>query len=1039
MAWVGSVGVNDLRLVNASAGSGKTYTLMQVVNELVLNEHEDPSCILATTFTDKAAAELKQRIRKTLLESDAPDASQKAAQAASGLIGTVNGVAGRILTDYAMDAGLAPQLQVLDEDSARTIFRRATASIMDNYEANIGPCSMRLGFKAVKSYGRDRAVDWRNVVLAIVDRARANGISNERLFESRDASIAQAKNWFDGSVSLSLEDIAGRWSACASDLDRSGLTQKGVEYCKKGQDFLKFKTWPLACDLATMKLGKKDLATSLGGFRETLQRDLVKASELQEDVCKMIGLVFEIASKGMEAYRDFEERYGVIDFTDQESRLLELLKDNAFQAKLRERVHRVLVDEFQDTSPIQLALFTKLGALADGKMIWVGDPKQSIYGFRGSDPELMMQASSSVPKNQVMSLKESWRSKEALVKLSNVVFEKAFSDVPGCSENVSLGIPEKRKGKAKGGVIEAWMLRAGKAPERMGQIADGIKHLNTQGVPYGDVAVLLRTGEECNDLAAALTARDIPVAAGGGSLFSTPEVRLAMAAYRFVADSKDTVALAVLAALVMDPEGWLKEFSSDSKACVQEWEDLAKVSEIGDPSVLTPLELLDRVILHFNVDLQARRQGAQARRIGNLEELRARCSAYMSACAQAGRPATHAGFIVQCENDESGEAMIPGGDSVKVLTYHKSKGLEWPTVILGSLDAQGKRTPFELSVITSGAFDPSDPLKGRMLCWVPCPFGGMSSQAKKGLMRSVPAYERADDEVAKSERAEQKRLMYVGLTRAKNRLVFAPEQTISKKGEVKVSAGWLDALTEESLFAENWKASSGKDKWKIGDDKFAVETRVFDEISEVQEEVLSCRVAPVISYESRPAAKVAPSSLEGIETSAKVGECILLSGKLPVAAKGISSELGDCFHGYMAVALCGGDDRAMAEGLVSRWGVAGIVAGEDLVAAGRRLREVIEARWPGCRIETEVPMSYRNELGQVSEGFIDMLVRVGENDYVIIDHKVVHDGDHEALVNKYAGQQEVYRKTIEADGGHVKGVYLHLPHQGELVEIDFGV
>ena len=65
MAWTNPISVNDLRLINAGAGSGKTYTLMQVVNELVLNEKEDPACILATTFTDKAASELKQRIRKT--------------------------------------------------------------------------------------------------------------------------------------------------------------------------------------------------------------------------------------------------------------------------------------------------------------------------------------------------------------------------------------------------------------------------------------------------------------------------------------------------------------------------------------------------------------------------------------------------------------------------------------------------------------------------------------------------------------------------------------------------------------------------------------------------------------------------------------------------------------------------------------------------------------------------------------------------------------------------------------------------------------
>lgn len=1037
MAWTNPVSVNDLRLINAGAGSGKTYTLMQVVNELVLTEKENPACILATTFTDKAASELKQRIRKTLLESDAPDAAQKAAQAASGLIGTVNGVAGRILTDYAMDAELPPQLQVLDENSAETIFKLALARVNDDSEKNIDPCATRLGFRAVKNYGSDTAVDWRKVVLDIVNRARANGISSEQLIESRDVSLARAKGWFDGSVSLSLESISEKCSACMANLDQTKLTKSdGAKYCKKVHEFQKFKTWPLAFDLATMKLGKSDLATPLGDLREVLHRDVLKSAEFQEDVCRIIDFVFEVAAKGMKAYQEHKERYGLIDFTDQETQLLGLLSKEAFQAKLKERVRRVLVDEFQDTSPIQLALFTKLGALADGKMTWVGDPKQSIYGFRGSDPELMLRAASGIPKNRTMSLKESWRSKENLVRLSNVIFEKAFADTPGCSENVALGIPEQRKEKAKGGIIEAWMLRAGTSENRMAQIADGIRQLNEQGVPYGDVAVLLRTGKDCGNMAAALTARGIPVSAAGGSLFSTPEVRLAMAAYRYAADPEDTVALATLAALVMDPEGWLNELSSDPKACVEKWKAGAKASEIGDPSVLTPSELLDRVILHFNVDLQARRHGAQTRRIGNLEELRARCSAYMSACAQSGHPATHAGFIVQCESDTSGEAMVPGGDSVKVLTYHKSKGLEWPTVILGSLDAEGKRTPFELSVVTSGVFDPEDPLKGRKLLWVPCPFGKMSD-AKKDLMRSVPSYAQAEAEVMASEGAEQKRLMYVGLTRAKDRLIFAPQQTISKKGEVKVLACWLDGLTEASLFAENWKASAGKDKWKIGDDEFEVETRTFDEVSNVQTEVLSSRAAPVVSFDPHPAAKVAPSSLEGNETAAKVGECIALPGKLPVAERGITSELGDCSHGYMAVALCGCDDLALAEGLVSRWNVTGTVAAEDLVAAGRRLHEVVEARWPGCRIETEVPMSYRNERGQVSEGFIDMLVRVGENDYVIIDHKVVHDGNREALVKKYAGQQDVYRKTIEAVGGRVKGVYLHLPHQGELVEIDF--
>ena len=78
MAWDPDLGVepNDLRLVDASAGSGKTYTLMNLVGELIEHENEDAGCILATTFTNKAAAELRQRIRGTLLGSDRPDASK---------------------------------------------------------------------------------------------------------------------------------------------------------------------------------------------------------------------------------------------------------------------------------------------------------------------------------------------------------------------------------------------------------------------------------------------------------------------------------------------------------------------------------------------------------------------------------------------------------------------------------------------------------------------------------------------------------------------------------------------------------------------------------------------------------------------------------------------------------------------------------------------------------------------------------------------------------------------------------------------------
>ena len=120
---------------------------------------------------------------------------------------------------------------------------------------------------------------------------------------------------------------------------------------------------------------------------------------------------------------------------------------------MSQRINQIMVDEFQDTSPIQLALFLKLNEFSQKGSVWVGDPKQAIYGFRGTDPELMEAVAVAKEIEPPQTLEFSWRSKENLVNFSNEIFKKAFSKTP--ENEVVLGIPDERKEEAIGGQLEA--------------------------------------------------------------------------------------------------------------------------------------------------------------------------------------------------------------------------------------------------------------------------------------------------------------------------------------------------------------------------------------------------------------------------------------------------------------------------------------------------------------------------------------------------------------------------------------------------------
>jgi ATP-dependent helicase/nuclease subunit A len=164
---------------------------------------------------------------------------------------------------------------------------------------------------------------------------------------------------------------------------------------------------------------------------------------LQSDIKGYLEMIFGLAADTLAAYAERKRQLGAVDFADQERTLLDFLDNPQVREALEDELDLLMVDEFQDTSPIQLALFLKLMRLAK-HVVWVGDVKQAIYGFRGGDTALMQAVVKSLPalRGDKETLAKSYHARPALVHWVNDLFGQAFADL--APDEVRLS-PERKE------------------------------------------------------------------------------------------------------------------------------------------------------------------------------------------------------------------------------------------------------------------------------------------------------------------------------------------------------------------------------------------------------------------------------------------------------------------------------------------------------------------------------------------------------------------------------------------------------------------
>ncbi|WP_038250953.1 UvrD-helicase domain-containing protein [Ghiorsea bivora] len=1054
--------MKNIQLISASAGSGKTFRLMNEIGTRVAGKagvpHVEPEQIMATTFTNKAAAELRERIRMRLLEEGKTAEAQRIYD---GLIGTVNAICSKLLKEYAFEAGLSPAVDVLLEDDAKRIFNMATASAIATSGKTLEPIARRLGLMGIKK-GYARQDDWRDHVQRIVDLARSNAMDIATLQAAGDESWASLEKLLgqghtqnmgagmDKRLAVAVNDAV---SAIENNIeDKTVDTKKALTALQKAQRIinsfgahnLSWQDWLI---ISTVKTGAKSRA--LVEDVQKVASDHTKHPRFRQDMETMIKGVFDCAGKALQQYADYKREQGLMDFVDQEALVLDMATNNAsFRASMTERVKLLMVDEFQDTSPIQLALFLKLSELAQ-EVIWVGDQKQSIYGFRGADPVLMDAVATEIDNSSAQAskgsvLKESWRSKRELVEFCNAIFSPVFHQMD--EDKVCLDIPAARKASAEGGWLENWVLEGSNAPKRANAMVQGVqKLLDEKQVKAGDIAILCRSNSECEDLSSALKNAGIRASIAQGELLATQECTLALAALRYMADHQDSIALSEIVCYSHKHQAhddWLTHLLQDSETTLESWKQDSLIQALDALSkkgvYLTPLESLEQAMAAIALERTLYAWGNVEQRLSNLDQLRAACVEYQDRCRSRRDSATVSGLLTWLFSEaELKQAKSAGEDTVNVLTYHKSKGLEWPVVIMSSLNKESRSGVFGVSVEEADVFTADQPLKGRSLRFWPWCYG---TKKKAEQLDALILGSAIADKAMSQTLAESNRLLYVGLTRARDGLVLTQQ-----KAKKSVESKWLDELkdaNQESVLTLEDNSCSIMDRQGQAQ-SFTIKTRHL--IGEEDVQVLDIQDKPSFLPKAEPAqtfpaATIAPSSMDwdddakqAVPTSviATLGEAIDKHGN-PEAA-----DFGNAMHGFLGADIHASDEarKSQAKALLDAWGVEGSIAPEDMLKASDRLKQFAQDTYPQCKVLPEWPINMVLDNHQQLTGWIDMLIELDDG-FVVIDHKSYSGGNVETYVKQYAPQLAVYRDAVvQATGKPVLQTLIHLPMTAQMVEV----
>ena len=1031
--------------ITAGAGSGKTYRITTDVAKMVKDGTLKPDQVIMTTFTKAAAQELREKAKNELVKLGLHDEAQKMEHA---LIGTVHSVANSFLTKYWYLLGITPDAAAMDEDEVSVYRDHSLKGLLSKEER-------AFLFKYTETYepkDSNYSINyefWKEDLCKVLDYIKWYDISDDQLSKSLDTTQSvidclqprpteSLNDVLTDSFYQEVEDFFGLKNGNLKDnqkatrdfyyslKDCKNVTPELVEAFKEKKKL----------EITSQKVKYKLDGPATQKVTNYLVGTTLCMTENTENHRKYAEIIFSLAKRWQMEYRQYKDEHHLIDFNDMEELFLKLLGMDEVRQDIQSRFEWLFVDEFQDSNPMQVRIFEALSELLN--TVYVGDKKQAIYGFRGSDTELTTAVADSISDKDP--LEHSYRSIEPLVNFSNKLFSNIFGNLP--VKEVELTMPEEDKGNRD--IVEKPLRLWPYAKDQ--ELALQIQQLILrENIKPCDIAVLARTNANLDKLADELRKLKVPVCREASDIKDSRTGRLMKALLTLVNSQSNQLARAEVAYLtspgyhitkiIEHRLDHLADKGSSVSSYLNEIPVLKRLNQLlqfrsneqteysmnlmGYQSISALVEsLVIELDLYALIQSWENAQTEEA----NLQAFIELARKYEDISTKLAKPATVTGFIDFFTNQKQKGAL--NEDGVRLFTYHKSKGLEWKAVILMSLnDDAAKETDIAIQSMLGCHWhrkeQPTrDNINPPMTISLVRNIYGTTNEAKSAITARLQKHPLWDT-VRKREIDEAARLLYVGVTRARNILILAP---IKKDGVMNLN--WFRSVGINNMNLQH-NSQTKMDPLNIGI-TFNVETIDKDNLIKWPEQKLN--KVHQLAHDPAPLDDVlfiAPS-----KAGKTPHDIVIINDKenrmeVHYNTKGDEDELmGDFIHQV----FCCCDDNINVEQIVQLRNSYGFTD-KNMTEPGRLLdswkylTDTLEARYgKAIKRHHEKPFRHFDSNGHIVSGYIDLIWET-EDAYVVVDYKtcpgdysLVFDPVSEHYAGRHGDQLDCYQRALEAEG-----------------------
>ena len=833
-------------LVSASAGSGKTFVMIERLIKIILEGRAKVSEILAVTFTEAAAAEMKQKLvnalRKQLsVAEDKAKIREALDETQTASISTIHKFCSDLLRAYFYEIGLDPTFKIADKTVSDDLRARAADKVFEeNYEAGDEDFLYLVRvFRSGRSDGELKKILGRLDELACSEKDPDSVVEFWGVEPTEEEFKTVEKTLIGGFIERA-NALLGQSDDLENYLSSSPIKKVGDYFgivravLNSGINAKTVRELSLVCQtkLPTAPSVKKELEEekkALDGFKDKLKKLLADFSSLSEDEEESkkdflsTGRTVKAISKLLLSYRrkyaELKAEEACVDFSDLEHLAYKLLTTSPdVLQSVRNKYKYAFCDEYQDVNGVQEAI---LSLVAPDRLFMVGDVKQCIYAFRGCNPEIFAGKFAEYSGNggNAIVLAENFRSTEGVLSAVNNVFSSAMtkknSGVDYAAEPMKFGnlypkntgktvmdviVGEKEKKEGPSGVYDLVKdateteekdsfyegILVGKIiEEELGSEIFDLKLGKYRQAEPSDIAVLLRDSRTFSgDVIKTLTRLNIPVTSSAkNSIVGYPEIKLlvdVLSLIDFYADDAPLVAVLKSSIGGLDEEelAKIREFGKKLKSdeegnrnssasfeeCVRHYIDCG-----DDPIIKKKLadfdeyfkkirllseftgagDLLNKIIKDKGLDLEIASEGLGRLKLDRVER-------FVQESESGGEKLSVKDFLKRIIDLGEDFSLISadGGNSVKVMSMHASKGLEFPIVIVAGLGRQFNAIDERETLLTS-----------RKYGLAPYAYDEENMLKKPTIKRSLLKLEKRKD-TAK----EELRLLYVAMTRAQSRL-----------------------------------------------------------------------------------------------------------------------------------------------------------------------------------------------------------------------------------------------------------------------------